>query len=149
MKTPRSTPVQDFETAQAGRAKLPTSAPATPSSSSTSRSRRQPRTRAYEGVVIGKKNAGPELAFTVRKISHGFGVERVFQTHSATIDLGAGQAPRRRACQQAVLPAAIPPPPRASSEKAPGSRKTRRQEGSPNPAIKACCRQYWRRNLSE
>ena len=44
------------------------------------------RVQAYEGVVIGTKNAGLNSAFTVRKISHGFGVERVFQTHSATID---------------------------------------------------------------
>ncbi|MCD9028348.1 50S ribosomal protein L19 [Luteimonas sp. BDR2-5] len=44
------------------------------------------RVQAYEGVVIGKKNAGLNSAFTVRKISHGFGVERVFQTHSATIE---------------------------------------------------------------
>jgi large subunit ribosomal protein L19 len=44
------------------------------------------RVQAYGGVVIGKKNAGLNSAFTVRKISHGFGVERVFQTHSAIID---------------------------------------------------------------
>ena len=44
------------------------------------------RVQAYEGVVIAKKNAGLNSAFTVRKISHGYGVERVFQTHSATID---------------------------------------------------------------
>jgi large subunit ribosomal protein L19 len=44
------------------------------------------RVQAYEGVVIAKKNAGVNSAFTVRKISHGFGVERVFQTHSAIID---------------------------------------------------------------
>ena len=44
------------------------------------------RVQAYEGVVIGKKNAGLNSAFTVRKLSHGFGVERVFQTHSAMID---------------------------------------------------------------
>ncbi len=44
------------------------------------------RLQAYEGVVIGKKNAGLNSAFTVRKISHGFGVERVFQTHSSIID---------------------------------------------------------------
>ena len=44
------------------------------------------RVQAYEGVVIGTKNAGLNSAFTVRKISHGFGVERVFQTHSAIID---------------------------------------------------------------
>ncbi|MEO8743149.1 MAG: 50S ribosomal protein L19 [Lysobacteraceae bacterium] len=44
------------------------------------------RVQAYEGVVIAKKNAGLNSAFTVRKMSHGFGVERVFQTHSAIID---------------------------------------------------------------
>lgn len=44
------------------------------------------RVQAYEGVVIGIKNAGLNSAFTVRKMSHGTGVERVFQTHSATID---------------------------------------------------------------
>ena len=44
------------------------------------------RVQAYEGVVIAKKNAGLNSAFTVRKISHGYGVERVFQTHSASID---------------------------------------------------------------
>jgi len=44
------------------------------------------RVQAYEGVVIAIKNAGLNSAFTVRKISHGFGVERVFQSHSAIID---------------------------------------------------------------
>ncbi len=44
------------------------------------------RVQAYEGVVIAKKNAGLNSAFTVRKISHGTGVERVFQTHSRIID---------------------------------------------------------------
>jgi large subunit ribosomal protein L19 len=44
------------------------------------------RVQAYEGVVIAIKNAGLNSAFTVRKISHGFGVERVFQSHSAVID---------------------------------------------------------------
>ncbi|MBF6024277.1 50S ribosomal protein L19 [Lysobacter niastensis] len=44
------------------------------------------RVQAYEGVVIAIKNAGLNSSFTVRKISHGYGVERVFQTHSATID---------------------------------------------------------------
>ena len=44
------------------------------------------RVQAFEGVVIAKKNGGLNSSFTVRKISHGFGVERVFQTHSATID---------------------------------------------------------------
>jgi large subunit ribosomal protein L19 len=44
------------------------------------------RVQAYEGVCIAKKNAGLHSAFTVRKISHGTGVERVFQAHSPTID---------------------------------------------------------------
>ena len=44
------------------------------------------RVQAYEGVVIATKNAGLNSSFTVRKISHGYGVERVFQTHSAIID---------------------------------------------------------------
>ena len=44
------------------------------------------RVQAYEGVVIAKKNGGLNSAFTVRKISHGYGVERVFQTHSAVIE---------------------------------------------------------------
>ncbi len=43
------------------------------------------RLQAYEGVVIGKKNRGLNSSFTVRKISHGEGVERVFQTHSPAI----------------------------------------------------------------
>ena len=44
------------------------------------------RLQAYEGVVIAKRNRGLNSAFTVRKISHGVGVERVFQTHSPVID---------------------------------------------------------------
>jgi large subunit ribosomal protein L19 len=43
------------------------------------------RTQAFEGVVIAKRNRGLNSAFTVRKISHGTGVERVFQTHSPLI----------------------------------------------------------------
>ena len=44
------------------------------------------RIQAFEGVVIAKKNRGLNSAFTVRKISHGEGVERVFQTHSPLIE---------------------------------------------------------------
>lgn len=44
------------------------------------------RLQAFEGVVIAKKNRGINSSFTVRKISHGEGVERVFQTHSPLID---------------------------------------------------------------
>ncbi|MEL0028086.1 MAG: 50S ribosomal protein L19 [Perlucidibaca sp.] len=43
------------------------------------------RLQAYEGVVIAIKNAGLNSAFTVRKISNGVGVERVFQTHSPVV----------------------------------------------------------------
>ena len=43
------------------------------------------RLQAYEGVVIAKRNRGLHSAFTVRKISSGEGVERVFQTHSPAI----------------------------------------------------------------
>ena len=51
------------------------------------------RLQAFEGVVIAKKNRGLNSAFTVRKISHGEGVERVFQTHSQAI---AGVEVKRR-----------------------------------------------------
>jgi large subunit ribosomal protein L19 len=44
------------------------------------------RVQAFEGVVIARRNRGLHSAFTVRKISHGTGVERVFQAHSAAID---------------------------------------------------------------
>ncbi|PKF51697.1 50S ribosomal protein L19 [Enterovibrio nigricans] len=44
------------------------------------------RLQAYEGVVIAKRNRGLHSAFTVRKISNGEGVERVFQTHSPVVD---------------------------------------------------------------
>ncbi len=43
------------------------------------------RQQAFEGVVIAKRNRGLNSAFTVRKISHGEGVERVFQTYSPMI----------------------------------------------------------------
>lgn len=43
------------------------------------------RLQAFEGVVIAKRNRGLNSAFTVRKISHGEGVERVFQTYSQAI----------------------------------------------------------------
>ena len=44
------------------------------------------RLQAFEGVVIGKRNRGLNSAFTVRKISHGVGVERTFQTFSKLLD---------------------------------------------------------------
>ena len=51
------------------------------------------RLQAFEGVVIARRNRGLNSSFTVRKISHGEGVERVFQTHSPQI---AGIAVKRR-----------------------------------------------------
>ena len=44
------------------------------------------RLQAFEGLVIARRNRGLNSAFTVRKISHGEGVERVFQTYSPAID---------------------------------------------------------------
>ena len=44
------------------------------------------RLQAFEGVVIGKRSRGLNSSFTVRKISHGVGVERTFQTFSQTVD---------------------------------------------------------------
>ncbi len=44
------------------------------------------RLQAFEGVCIGKRNRGINSAFTVRKISHGVGVERTFQTYSPMVD---------------------------------------------------------------
>ncbi|MEW4982258.1 MAG: 50S ribosomal protein L19 [Cycloclasticus sp.] len=51
------------------------------------------RVQSFEGVVIAKRNRGLNSAFTVRKISHGEGVERVFQTYSKLI---AGVEVKRR-----------------------------------------------------
>ncbi|MDG2071632.1 MAG: 50S ribosomal protein L19 [Pseudomonadales bacterium] len=59
------------------------------------------RLQAFEGVVIGKRNRGVNSAFTVRKISHGVGVERSFQTHSKLID--SIQLQRRGDVRQAKL----------------------------------------------
>jgi len=59
------------------------------------------RLQAYEGVVIGKRNRGLNSAFTVRKISHGVGVERTFQTHTPMID--SIQVKRRGDVRQAKL----------------------------------------------
>lgn len=44
------------------------------------------RVQAFEGLVIAIKNAGVNSSFTVRKVSHGEGVERIFPLNSARID---------------------------------------------------------------
>lgn len=43
------------------------------------------RIQAFEGICIAKRSRGLHSAFTVRKMSHGTGVERVFQTHSPAV----------------------------------------------------------------
>lgn len=59
------------------------------------------RLQAFEGVVIAVRNRGINSAFTVRKISHGVGVERTFQTHSPLVD--SIQVKRRGDVRQAKL----------------------------------------------
>ncbi len=59
------------------------------------------RLQAFEGIVIAKRNRGLNSAFTVRKISNGEGVERVFQTHSPLI--AEIQVKRRGAVRRAKL----------------------------------------------
>ena len=59
------------------------------------------RLQAFEGVVIAKRNRGMNSAFTVRKISHGEGVERVFQTHSPSI--GSIKVKRKGSVRRAKL----------------------------------------------
>lgn len=59
------------------------------------------RLQAFEGVVIAKRNRGLNSSFTVRKISHGVGVERTFQTHSRQVDSVAVK--RRGDVRQAKL----------------------------------------------
>ncbi|ARN80891.1 50S ribosomal protein L19 [Methylocystis bryophila] len=44
------------------------------------------RVQAYEGVVIARQGGGLNESFTVRKISYGEGVERVFPVHAPLID---------------------------------------------------------------
>ncbi|MDD3609546.1 MAG: 50S ribosomal protein L19 [Halothiobacillaceae bacterium] len=59
------------------------------------------RLQAFEGVVIAKRNRGLNSAFTVRKMSHGEGVERVFQTYSPAI--GGIEVKRRGDVRRAKL----------------------------------------------
>jgi large subunit ribosomal protein L19 len=59
------------------------------------------RLQAFEGVVIAKRNRGLNSAFTVRKISHGEGVERVFQTYSPVV--ASIEVKRRGAVRRAKL----------------------------------------------
>jgi large subunit ribosomal protein L19 len=59
------------------------------------------RLQAFEGVVLGKRNRALNSAFTVRKISHGIGVERTFQTYSPLVE--SIEVKRRGDVRQAKL----------------------------------------------
>ena len=59
------------------------------------------RLQAFEGVVLAKRNRALNSAFTVRKISHGIGVERTFQTYSPLVD--SVEVKRRGDVRQAKL----------------------------------------------
>ena len=59
------------------------------------------RLQAFEGVVIGRRNRGLNSSFTVRKISHGVGVERTFQAYSPLVD--SVEVKRRGDVRQAKL----------------------------------------------
>ena len=59
------------------------------------------RLQGFEGVIIAVRNRGLNSAFTARKISHGVGVERTFQTHSPLID--SIECKRHGAVRQAKL----------------------------------------------
>jgi large subunit ribosomal protein L19 len=58
------------------------------------------RIQVFEGVVIARRRGGVRASFTVRKVSYGVGVERIFPTHSPRIDrievVGHGEVRRSR-----------------------------------------------------
>src|ERR1700751_295330 len=76
------------------------------------------RVQAFEGVCIARKNAGVNSSFTVRKISYGEGVERVFPLYSPRLESGElgrrGAVPRYKLQLPAQRAAQIPPNPRAA-----------------------------------
>ena len=78
------------------------------------------RVQAYEGVCIGRAGGGINENFTVRKISYGEGVERVFPVHSPLIEFHRGGSPRPRAPRQALL-FARPPRQGCAYPRAPGA----------------------------
>jgi large subunit ribosomal protein L19 len=78
--------IEQFEAAQMGR-KLPEFGPGdTVVVNVKVKEGNRERVQAFEGVVIARRSRGLHSAFTVRKMSHGTGVERVFQAHSNAID---------------------------------------------------------------
>ena len=61
------------------------------------------RIQAFEGMCIARKNDGLNSSFTIRKISYGEGVERVFPLYSPNVARHSGGSPRRRPSCQALL----------------------------------------------
>ncbi|HLI17081.1 MAG TPA: 50S ribosomal protein L19, partial [Rhodanobacteraceae bacterium] len=78
--------IEQFETAQMGRKLPPFAAGDTVVVNVKVTEGNRERVQAFEGVVIARRNRGLHSAFTVRKMSHGTGVERVFQAYSPAID---------------------------------------------------------------
>ncbi len=78
--------VEQFETAQMGKKLPPFAAGDTIVVNVKVKDGDRERVQAFEGVVIARRNRGLHSAFTVRKMSHGTGVERVFQAYSTAID---------------------------------------------------------------
>ena len=95
------------------------------------------RVQAYEGVCIGRSGGGLNENFTVRKISYGEGVERVFPLYSPMIEFDQGRAPRKGAPRQALLPTWV-----ARQEgphfRGPGRGRTRGRRGSCAKIIGSC-----------
>ena len=87
------------------------------------------RVQAYEGVCIGRAGGGVNENFTVRKISYGEGVERVFPVHSPLIEFDRGGAPRPGAPRQALL-SARPARQGGAHPRAPGRSGARRRRPS-------------------
>ena len=93
------------------------------------------RIQAYEGVCIGRAGSGLNENFTVRKISYGEGVERVFPLYVADDRFDQGRAPRQGAPRQALLPArtARQGGPHHREAGPPRARPTRRPGPRPGP----------------